>query len=447
MKETVFQNLDFPEQPLNINKQTINPLDQLKDLKGIVPPESACRARFVLDINNSQSCKNSDQSRLETDKTSEGCVKQQAKILSSNTTKSNSTVVKELAKTLERCRAISRKSGVHSVIKMEAAGFQYIDEGDTAYCNQCGLKISKWTLEMNPFSIHQQNSPNCQFVRSIISTLENNSLASSQSSTSNIIALPTTNCSEQEKSPKRQKIEIVNRTVSVPVFNEVESVKEVRHRTFSHWPHRTSPSQAQMIEAGFFNCNVGDRTICIYCNLVCQQWTPHVDDPCEVHKELSPNCPYVVNMLMRRAAVSLSIINQTAENNETSLSNASNASHSHEIVRAAAACNPYYTEIPKRYQSFSTWPKDPLPPVDDLVRAGFFYTGTATIVTCFFCNGSLQNWGQNDNPTIEHARWFPHCGYAKQLCGHNLYRKIQESKRATQGLFYKYFKRLETMIN
>ncbi|CAF4362209.1 unnamed protein product, partial [Adineta steineri] len=66
------------------------------------------------------------------------------------------------------------------------------------------------------------------------------------------------------------------------------------------------------------------------------------------------------------------------------------------------------------------------------VRAGFFYTGTKTIVTCFYCNGSLQNWGPNDNPMIEHARWFPHCAYAKQLCGDDLYRKIQESKRAQQ---------------
>ncbi|CAF1563485.1 unnamed protein product [Didymodactylos carnosus] len=33
---------------------------------------------------------------------------------------------------------------------------------------------------------------------------------------------------------------------------------------------------------------------------------------------------------------------------------------------------------------------------------------------------------------IEHARWFPHCAYARQLCGDNLYQKIQESKRAAQ---------------
>jgi hypothetical protein len=44
--------------------------------------------------------------------------------------------------------------------------------------------------------------------------------------------------------------------------------------------------------------------------------------------------------------------------------------------------------------------------METLVRAGFFYIGIKTIVTCFYCNGSLQNWGPNDNPMIEHARWF-----------------------------------------
>jgi baculoviral IAP repeat-containing protein 2/3 len=187
-----------------------------------------------------------------------------------------------------------------------------------------------------------------------------------------------------------------------------------------------------MIEAGFFSCNVGDRVICIYCNTICQQWTPNSDDPCEVHKTLSPKCSYVIAMLTRAQTSAISIINETSTNVDPFLC--------HTIVYTAA-CNTNYIEIPKRYASFATWPSENLPSVDDLVRAGFFYTGTKTIVTCFYCNGSLQNWGSNDNPTIEHARWFPNCAYAKQLCGAELYRNIQESKRAQQGLLLFYSKK------
>ena len=100
--------------------------------------------------------------------------------------------------------------------------------------------------------------------------------------------------------------------------------------------------------------------------------------------------------------------------------------------------NRAYFEIPTRHASFATWPNEYPPSADNLVRAGFFYSGTQDRVTCFYCNGSLQNWAPNDNPMIEHARWFRQCAYARQLCGSELYRKIQESTQPQQGIFEHY---------
>ncbi|CAF1264680.1 unnamed protein product [Didymodactylos carnosus] len=224
---------------------------------------------------------------------------------------------------------------------------------------------------------------------------------------------------------------------------EVETIRNIRKRTFSHWPHKI-PSKSQIIEAGFFYCNVGDRVICIYCNIICQQWTSHSDDPIEIHKILSPNCPYVRSMLKRSiSANNIRILNEIDQKSSqtTAIINSSNTTpmktnnnnmiNSKEIVLTAAS-NQQFTELPKRTASFITWPTESLPSVDDLVKSGFFYTGNKTIVTCFYCNGSLQNWGPNDNPMIEHSRWFPHCAYARQLCGDDLYRKIQETKRIAQ---------------
>lgn len=322
--------------------------------------------------------------------------------------------------------------GVHSKPYMQAAGLHYTGEGDKSKCQDCGLEISNWTKTMDPFKLHAIERPNCPYVLNIKAFL-----SSSTQCSSNTTLRTITSTNEAENPSKRQKREEVNEVE--PIANslyETDLIQQVRRRTFSHWPHRTIPSSAQMIEAGFFNCNVGDRVICIYCNLICQQWTPHTDDPCEVHKTLSPKCIYVKARLVRPPASSIVIVNESA----TSAANNGNQSpstinldplRSHEIV-FTAACNPAYTELPRRHASFATWPPEGLPPVDDLVRAGFFYTGSKTIVTCFYCNGSLQNWGPNDNPMIEHARWFPHCSYAKQLCGDDLYRKIQESKRAQQ---------------
>ncbi|CAF4101781.1 unnamed protein product, partial [Adineta steineri] len=49
----------------------------------------------------------------------------------------------------------------------------------------------------------------------------------------------------------------------------------------------------RMKQAGFFGCNLGDQAICFHCGLICQQWIPNNDDPCEIHRAISPNCPYV----------------------------------------------------------------------------------------------------------------------------------------------------------
>ena len=324
--------------------------------------------------------------------------------------------------------------GVHSRTFMSAAGLDYIGEGDKAKCKECELEVANWTKAMLPFDIHAARSPTCPFILRMRAPLSS-SIQSSLNSTVRSAAISTT---EPEYPSKKQKTERASSVEPISLY-ETNLLQQVRRRTFSHWPHRTTPSSAQMMEAGFFNCNVGDRVICIYCNLICQQWTPHTDDPCEVHKTLSPNCVYVKAKLIRPPASSIVIVNESTTS--TTASGAPSASsinldplRSHEIV-STAACNPAYTELPKRHASFASWPPEDLPSVDDLVRAGFFYTGSKTIVTCFYCNGSLQNWGPNDNPMIEHARWFPHCPYAKQLCGDDLYRKIQESKRAQQGEF------------
>ena len=302
---------------------------------------------------------------------------------------------------------IGEKRGVHSQNYLSAAGFRYTGDGDTARCIDCGLEVSKWTPDMIPWTIHAERKPDCPFVCSMETSIPCPSIS--------LHSTCTFASSEAENPSKRQKTEVNSTERIANSLEETSILQQVRRRTFSQWPHRTIPSSAQMIEAGFFNCNVGDRVICLYCNLICQQWTPHTDDPCEVHKTLSPNCLYVTSKLIRPDASSMIIVNENATTTSAAGAHSPTTSNldplrSHEIVHTAA-CNPAFTELPRRHASFTTWTPDNLPSVEDLVRAGFFYTGTKTIVTCFYCNGSLQNWSPNDNPMIEHARWFPHCAF------------------------------------
>ncbi|CAF1059085.1 unnamed protein product [Adineta steineri] len=310
------------------------------------------------------------------------------------------------------CQELKNRN-VHSTTSMIAAGWTYMNANNTAYCRICGLKVSEWTKEMDPFVVHAEQSPSCLFIQS--------------KNTDELSSSPVSTTDNQEKPIKRRKIDSEKENF----LAEIETLKKIRRRTFSHWHYGQGVTAAQMISAGFFSCNVGDRVICLYCDLICQQWTSGIDDPEEVHCTLAPQCPYVRSMLKLRQTNAISIVNENYTNNSTGQLQTSNNLRCNEIVHTSAY-HTNYAEIPKRLESFTSWPQESLPSVDDFVRAGFFYTGTKSIVTCFYCNGSLQNWGTKDNPTVEHARWFPSCPYAKQLCGDELYEKIQESKRRFQ---------------
>jgi hypothetical protein len=40
----------------------------------------------------------------------------------------------------------------------------------------------------------------------------------------------------------------------------------------------------------------------------------------------------------------------------------------------------------------------------------------------------------DENTIIDHTRQFPHCTYARELCGEELYRQIHGSNRPEQGM-------------
>ena len=323
---------------------------------------------------------------------------------------------KELREDVVKVHGRLKSYGVHSVSRLRTNGFHYTKDGDTARCESCGLEVSGWIREMDPLEVHRERSPSCPFIRSALSK---NKLSQNH----------------QESAVKRQKTELGSNSCNRQIiFLELNTLQAIRGRIFSTWPAKIRPTKEQMIAAGFFHCNVGDRVMCIYCNLIAQQWQD-IDDPVEIHKTLSPQCHYVRSFLTQEGRSFISIVNELSTNNTnnpTVLLNHSNRSQFDQIV-TTSPCHPNYCSIPSRQATFETWTNESSPSVDDLVRAGFFYTGTRSSVTCFYCDGSLQNWGKNDDPLIEHIRWYPLCQYAKQLAGSELYNKVQEAKRTRQG--------------
>lgn len=328
-------------------------------------------------------------------------------------------------KTSLQMRQLSRaifRPGVHSPNFLAAAGFRYTGVGDTTQCEECKLEVFNWTADMHPFNIHAERKPDCEFVRSIKSPF----------SLDKAFNFLTTN-------PIYQSISTLVKLSQSKSLLDMRAIQEVQIRSFSHWDRCFNLPSALMIDAGFFYTNLDDRVICVCCNLICQEWIANTDDPFEVHRTLSPDCPYIQKKLEQSSTTSMPIINDNVipetSSNHSLTQDDIESSRIEEIVHTAAM-NSRYHELPKREESFiqwpNQWPNQMRMLVDHLVQAGFFYTGRETIVCCFYCNGSLRNWKLNDNPMIEHARWFPHCAYAKQLCGIEMHRQIQNAQRARQ---------------
>ena len=60
--------------------------------------------------------------------------------------------------------------------------------------------------------------------------------------------------------------------------------------------------------------------------------------------------------------------------------------------------------------------------------------GVNDFTRCFFCAGGLRDWEPNDNPWIEHARWYENCVFVRQCKGEEFVNLVKQGKidEATQ---------------
>lgn len=78
---------------------------------------------------------------------------------------------------------------------------------------------------------------------------------------------------------------------------------------------------------------------------------------------------------------------------------------------------PDYASYEARLQTFADWPTSIAQTKEQLADAGFFYTGTGDQTTCYHCGGGLKNWEPQDEPWVQHAKWFSTCFYVRLVKG------------------------------
>ena len=153
-----------------------------------------------------------------------------------------------------------------------------------------------------------------------------------------------------------------------------------------------------MVDAGFHFCkDTQNTTLCLNCFLSCHEWNQEKDEPEKVHKELSPQCPFV----------------------RTKLKDVKISLNTH---RPKPVHRDYFAHL-NRCRSFRS-----LKNAEKFASAGFFRQGN--LATCFYCDGSLPIDSFRFDPLFEHLSNFPECHFARNKCGQYL---REEIRRATES--------------
>lgn len=170
----------------------------------------------------------------------------------------------------------------------------------------------------------------------------------------------------------------------------------VRIGSFVEWPTWADKSAIALAVKGFYYSGGNDIVICFSCKGKLGGWKPS-DDITARHKKLNPNCAFIP-IEKTQNSIKAPTVKPSINKLDVMLSKPKHQSYASKI---------------NRINSFKTWPKKDIVPIEVLANAGFFYCGFADNVKCFFCDGGLRNWTTGDDPWAEHAKWFSKCGFLK----------------------------------
>ncbi|XP_053705969.1 baculoviral IAP repeat-containing protein 7 isoform X1 [Synchiropus splendidus] len=198
--------------------------------------------------------------------------------------------------------------------------------------------------------------------------------------------------------------------------------EEERLRTYHGWPPDAPVTSGDLAKAGFFFLGPVDTVQCFCCGGVLRCWV-HGDRPAVEHKRHFPVCGFILGQDVGNVplqAVSSDLVDGQLLTHLQRLTIDDQGS-------GVQAVYPELEDEDSRLTTFHNWPTEASVQPDILARAGFFYTGHADNVKCFYCDGGLRNWEPGDDPWQEHAKWFPRCEFLIQERGQDYISNIQDT--------------------
>ncbi|KAK2587173.1 hypothetical protein KPH14_002922, partial [Odynerus spinipes] len=276
--------------------------------------------------------------------------------------------------------------------RIAKAGFYYTGIGQEVQCFLCGTKITEWNYGDQAIARHRQAAPDCPFVINPSSTFTGNQ------------QLLSTAVRSQD--PQRQY-----------------KTMQQRLESFANWPISNVVSPERLAKAGFYYLQQADLVECAFCRGIILKWEPG-DDPEREHRIHFPNCDFYMRQDNEddtyEDIVELTNV-KLMPGTTTDLKDLGIQTHT-------APRRPKHATYEGRLRTFQDWPEELKQTPEMLATAGFFYVGTGDQVRCFHCDGGLRNWEATDDAWVEHAKWFPKCGFVNLVRGPEFIKECVDSR-------------------
>ncbi|XP_050016335.1 baculoviral IAP repeat-containing protein 1, partial [Alexandromys fortis] len=245
--------------------------------------------------------------------------------------------------------------------EMAAAGFYHTGVNHGVQCFCCSLILFGTSLRKTPIENHKRWRPECAF----------------------LLGKDVGNIGKYDIRVKRPE--------ELRGGKARYQEEEARLESFENWPfyaHGTSPRV--LSAAGFVFTGKRDTVQCFSCAGCLGNWEEG-DDPWKEHAKWFPKLE-LFKCWSHKHLFFLSPHNFQAYFNDSVFAN---------------------EEL--RLDTFKDWPQESPVAVEDLVRAGLFYTGIRDTVQCFSCGAYMWKWEEGDDPLEDHTRFYPNCVFLQNL--------------------------------
>ncbi|XP_071160652.1 baculoviral IAP repeat-containing protein 7-like [Mytilus edulis] len=326
---------------------------------------------------------------------------------------------KKEAMQFEWCRLSSFASypqTCHSVIRLAGAGFYYDGNGDEVTCYFCGLTHKDWKPIDDPKLIHKQKAPKCPFVMKNISEISkqddvrtystygghaSSGGACGNAADSENLSVVSEKHYEFVKEQNRNESIVHNENTFTVVTNRENSVAVDRNRENTESSTWSMPRE----RAEYFSSQIKtNQTQTVYSR---------------------NNTTGLIHIPATNVAQQLT---STHAIENTARSSASNTAPMSIGICLEKPKYPKFAKKTTRLSSFDNWPLYLTQTPEELINAGFFYTGIEDHCRCFFCGGGLRRWEEGDLPWTEHARWYPKCPFVIQCKGEKFIGAVQQGE-------------------